>query len=59
MEIASLYAVGQVRNIEVVSAVAVGDSLAKFHWKLPDNFEPIERSLELLYSAAVDVLSDN
>ncbi len=58
MEIASLYAVSQVRNIEVVSAVAVGDSLAKLHWQLPDNFEPIERSLELLYTAAVDVLSN-
>ena len=57
MEIASLFAVAQIRNIQVVSAVAVGDSLAELHWKLPTNFEPIERSLELLYSAAVDILS--
>ena len=59
MEVASLFAVGQVRNVEVVSAVAVGDSLADLQWRLPANFEPIERSLELLYEAAVDVLSSD
>ena len=57
MEIASLFAVGQVRNVDVVSAVAVGDSLAGLHWQLPQDFQPIERSLELLYAAAIDVLS--
>lgn len=57
MEIASLFAVAQVRKIQIVSAIAVGDSLAELHWKLPTNFEPIERSLELLYSAAVEILS--
>ncbi len=57
MEIASLFAVGQVRNVKVVSAVAVGDSLADLHWQLPHDFQPIERSLELLYAAAIDVLS--
>jgi uridine phosphorylase len=58
MEIASLFAVAQVRKIKIVSAIAVGDSLAELHWQLPTDFAPIERSLELLYSAAVDVLSD-
>jgi uridine phosphorylase len=57
MEIASLFAVAQVRDIQIVSAIAVGDSLAELHWQLPNDFEPIERSLELLYSAAIDVLS--
>jgi purine-nucleoside phosphorylase len=59
MEIASLFAVAEVRNIQVVSAVAVGDSLAELQWRLPTNFGPIERSLELLYSAAVEILSND
>jgi purine-nucleoside phosphorylase len=56
MEIASLFAVAQVRKVQIVSAIAVGDSLADLHWQLPNDFEPIERSLELLYKAAVDIL---
>lgn len=57
MEIASLFTIAKVRNIQIVSAIAVGDSLASLHWQLPTSLEPIERSLELLYSASVDVLN--
>ena len=59
MEIASLFAVAQVRNVQIVSAIAVGDSLAELHWQLPTDFQPIERSLEFLYSTAVDILSES
>lgn len=56
MEIASLFAVGEVRGVQVASAVAIGDSLADFHWQLPADLQPIERSLEIIYAAAADVL---
>ncbi len=57
MEIAALFALGKFRNVQVASAVAVGDSLAHLRWDLPDDLNPIERSLELIYVAAIDVLS--
>jgi uridine phosphorylase len=57
MEIAALYALGRYRRVQVASAVAVGDSLASLSWQLPDDLHVIERSLELIYTAAIDVLS--
>ncbi len=57
MEIAALFALGRFRNVQVASAVAVGDSLAHLRWDLPDDLNPIERSLELIYIAAIDLLS--
>ena len=56
MEIAALFALGQVRGVQVASAVAVGDSLAGLRWQLPADLQPIERSLELIYTAAIDAL---
>lgn len=56
MEIAALFALGQVRGVQVASAVAVGDSLANLHWQLPADLQPIERSLEVIYAAAIDAL---
>ena len=57
MEIAGLFALGQFRNVQVTSAIAIGDSLAQLHWQIPSNLRPIESSLELIYAAAIDVLS--
>lgn len=57
MEIAGLYALGKYRNIKVVSAVAVGDSLANLNWQLPDDLRVISRSLRIIYDAAIEVLS--
>jgi purine-nucleoside phosphorylase len=58
MEIAALFALGQFRNVQVASAVAVGDSLAHLRWDLPDNLRVIQRSLEYIYISAIDVLSE-
>jgi uridine phosphorylase len=57
MEIAALFTLGRVRNVQVASAVAVGDSLADLRWQLPPDLQVIERSLEVIYAAAIDVLS--
>ena len=58
MEIAALFAIGEFRNVQVASAVAVGDSLARLRWDLPEDLRVIERSLEQIYLAAIDVLSN-
>jgi uridine phosphorylase len=57
MESAGLFAVGQVRGIQTASVVVVMDSLASLQWQVPDRLDPIQRSLEVVYSAAVEVLS--
>ncbi|HXF84379.1 MAG TPA: nucleoside phosphorylase [Anaerolineales bacterium] len=58
MEIAALYALGQVRRVEAASIVVVGDSLAKLRWQAPADVRPIERSLEMVYRAAIDALNN-
>jgi uridine phosphorylase len=57
MEIAALLALGKVRGVQVASAIAIGDSLAELRWQLPPDLQVIERSLEVIYAAAIDVLS--
>jgi uridine phosphorylase len=57
MESSGLFTVGQVRGIPTASAVVVMDSLATYQWKVPDRLSDIQRSLEIVYAAAVDVLS--
>ena len=56
MEIAALYALCQVRGVDVASVVVVGDSLAELRWQAPADVQPIERSLEVVYAAAIEVL---
>ena len=57
MESAGLFAVGQVRGVQTASVVVVMDSLASFHWQVPERLDGIQRSLEIVYSAAIDALA--
>ncbi len=57
MESAGLFTVGQVRGIPTASIVVGMDNLAHFRWQVPERLDDILRSLELVYAAALDVLS--
>jgi len=57
MEIAALFALGQVRGVETAAAVVVGDSLANLHWQAPTEVAVIERALENVYAACIEALS--
>ena len=57
MESAGLFTVGQVRGIQTASVVIGMDSLASLRWQTPDRLDGIMKSLEVVYAAAVDVLS--
>lgn len=57
MEAAGLFAIGQVRGVQTAAAVVIMDSLAQLKWEVPDRLDRIQRSLEIVYQAAVDVLS--
>jgi uridine phosphorylase len=57
MESAGLFTIGKVRGMQTASVVVVMDSLATFEWKAPERLENIQRSLEIVYAAALDVLS--
>lgn len=56
MESSGLFAIGQVRNLPTASVVVIMDSLATLEWKVPERLDDIQRSLEIVYSAAVEVL---
>jgi uridine phosphorylase len=56
MESSGLFAVGQVRGVQTTSVIVVMDSLATFEWKVPERLDSIQRSLEIVYRAALDVL---
>ena len=58
MESAGLFTVGRVRGIQTASVVVVMDSLASYQWQVPQRLDSIQRSLELAYAAAIDVLSE-
>jgi uridine phosphorylase len=57
MESAGLFTIGQVRGLQTASVMVVMDSLASLRWKVPEKLDPILRSLELVYAAALDVLA--
>jgi len=57
MESAGLFALGQARGVPAVSAVVVMDSLASLRWQAPGSVDAIQRSLEAVYAAAIDVLA--
>jgi uridine phosphorylase len=59
MEAAGLFTVGKVRAIPTTAVVVVMDSLATMEWKVPEKLDPILRSLELVYAAAIDVLASD
>ncbi len=57
MESAGLFTVGQVRLVQTASVVIGMDSLASLRWQTPERLDDIMRSLEIVYAAAIDVLS--
>jgi uridine phosphorylase len=58
MESSGLFTVGQVRGIQTASVVIGMDSLATLQWRTPERLDRISHSLEVVYAAAIDVLSD-
>jgi uridine phosphorylase len=58
MESSALFTIGQVRQVQTVSAVVVMDSLANMRWEVPERIDKIQHSLETVYKAAVDVLRE-
>ncbi len=59
MESAGLFTVGQVRGVQAASVVVIMDSLANYRWQAPERLDPIQRSLEIVYAAAIDALAMN
>jgi uridine phosphorylase len=57
MESAGLFTVGQVRAVQTASVVIGMDSLASLQWQTPEHLDGIMQSLEVVYAAAIDVLS--
>jgi uridine phosphorylase len=57
MESAGLFTVGQLRAVQTASVVIGMDSLATLQWQTPERLDDILRSLEIVYAAAIDVLS--
>ncbi len=57
MESAGLFTVGQVRAVQTASVVIGMDSLASLRWQTPERLDGIMHSLEVVYAAAIEVLS--
>lgn len=57
MESAGLFTIGQVRGVQTASIVVGMDSLADYKWQVPERLDDIVRSLEIAYTASIDVLS--
>jgi uridine phosphorylase len=57
MESAGLFTVGQVRGVRTASVVIGMDSLATLQWQTPERLDGIMHSLEVVYTAAIEVLS--
>ena len=58
MEIAGLFALAQLRNVQAASVVVVADQLADLKWELPGDMNAINRSFEIGYGAAIDALNE-
>lgn len=59
MESAGLFTIGQVRGIKTASVVIGMDSLANYRWQVPERLDDIMHSLEIVYTACIDVLGDS
>ncbi len=57
MESAGLFTIGEMRAVLTASVVIGMDSLAALRWQTPERLDDIMRSLEVVYAAAIDVLS--
>ncbi len=58
MESSGLFTIGRVRGLPTASVVVVMDSLATFEWKVPERLDTIQHSLEIVYTAALQVLGE-
>ena len=58
MEIAGLFTLGQVRNVQVASIVVVADSLANLTWQSPADMSAINKSFEIAYNIAITTLNE-
>lgn len=58
MESAALFAVAKVRGVQAASIFVVADSLADGQWRAPKDFKLLDRSFDVVYSAAIAALSD-
>ena len=59
MESAGLFTIGEVRNVRTAAVVVIMDSLAKLEWEVPDKLDRIQKSLEIVYTAAIKTLGDS
>jgi len=59
MEIASLFALAQVRNVEAAAIVVVADKLANLKWEMPEDMRAINNSFEAAYRAAINALNED
>jgi uridine phosphorylase len=59
MEIAGLFTLGQVRNVQVASILIVADSLANLTWQMPNDMKRINQSFEIAYRTAIHVLNQD
>lgn len=58
MEIASLFALTQVREVQAAAVVVIADKLANLKWEMPEDMRSIHRSFELAYRAAIQALNE-
>jgi len=58
MEIASLFALAQVREVQAAAVVIVADKLANLKWEMPEDMRAINRSFEFAYRAAIGALNE-
>jgi uridine phosphorylase len=56
MELAALLAVAKVRGVAAGAILVAGDSLAGGKWTPPERLDGMERSLDLAYRVAIEVL---
>lgn len=59
MEIASLFAVAQVRGVEAAAILIVADKLANLEWEMPKDMRVVNHSFELAYRAAIAALNED
>lgn len=58
MEIASLFALAQVRGVRAAAVIIVADRLANLEWEMPEDMRAINRSFEFAYRAAIHAFNE-
>lgn len=59
MEIAGLFTLAKVREVQAAAVVVVADRLAHLKWESPGDMRAINRSFEAAYRAAIHALSED